>query len=218
VFGLSCNPNLTVATNERRCANRIRAFPAGGSRPARTEQAATTRSLARWMCWQKYNNSAGSWNRVNSRQVQPEARQQTQTYQPHANSQADVQQREQSFQSAACFRQLVFPESQFRDAEPTEACSQSERVQQFRRSGGGSSAHEALADRSARRGRAAPTKGSKLTGRAPGRRLRRRFVAPSRSYSATRSWCRTPFESSRPRHSGLPTRAPSPAYTATASG
>jgi len=46
--------------------------------------------------WQKYDN--GSWNSVNTQQAQQQARQQAQTYQQqHPTSQANMQQREQSF-------------------------------------------------------------------------------------------------------------------------
>lgn len=48
--------------------------------------------------WQKYDNSSGSWNTVNTQQAQQEARQRAQTYQQQRpEGQATAQQREQNF-------------------------------------------------------------------------------------------------------------------------
>jgi len=51
--------------------------------------------------WQKYDNSSGSWNSVNTQQAQQEARQRQQTYQQQRpEGQASAQQRQQSMSQA----------------------------------------------------------------------------------------------------------------------
>jgi len=91
--------------------------------------------------WQKYNNSTGTWNNVNTQQAQQQAQQEKSYQQQHSAgaepSSASAQQREQNFNQE---RSSGGGSSQNLDAERQNRSSgeaQSGHFQQYQRSGGG---------------------------------------------------------------------------------
>jgi len=88
--------------------------------------------------WQKYDNSTGSWNSVNTQQAQQQAQQDKSSYQQeHPDSQENAQQHEQSYNqshpSGSTSSQSLNSEMQSRQS----GSAQSDHYQNYQHSGGG---------------------------------------------------------------------------------